>query len=250
MANDDIWKGIGQTDGTQAQSFEFLLAFFLPAPLGRVVTADIVDVNPAFTAKNRARNTYGAKGQDRSTKYADNLVLTWSHEIVRDQNGQFQPELKALLKIARALGADNRCRIQSFDALGGDDAYDATYALAQTRNGTGWDDATWIAFTATQYAPTGAGWVTNPVLTGNVPLIRRISPTAAVAGSTVYLEGDNFTGVTTGGVKFGATAATNIVVINDELISCTVPAGSAGTVQVTVTSPIGTSANFAYTRGA
>lgn len=248
MANNAVWDAIAQTEGAPANSFEFLLEFFLPAPLGRVRTADITDVAPAFTAKNRARNTYAAKGADAALKYGDNLVLSWSHEIVRDANFQYQPELKALLKIARAKGTDNLVRILGYDALGGDDAFDGVFSLAWTRNGTGWDDATWINFTATQYRFNG--WVTNPVLAGNVPLLQDVKPSGAAAGATFYVEGTAFTGVTTGGVKVGATAATNIVVVNDRIISATMPAGSAGATTVTVTNPAGTSAAFPYTRGA
>lgn len=246
MANRDVWDAVQQTDGTQAQSFEFLLAAFLGGVRKQLV--DITDVNPAFTAKTRARNTYAAKGVDAALKYGENLVLSWSHEPVRDGNGLFQAELNQLLQVTRKKGADNLIRLQAYDALGADYAFDGLFSLSVTRNGTGWDDATWFNFTATQYRFNG--WITNPVLTGNVPNVTLVSPANAVAGSTFYVQGSGFTGVATGGVKVGTATATNIVVVNDGLISATMPAGTAGATTVTVTSPAGAGNAFPYTRGA
>ena len=63
------------------------------------------------------------------------------------------------------------------------------------------------------------------------------------------IKGSGFTGATA--VDFGGDAATNVVVDNDSLMTCASPAGS-GTVDVTVTTPAGTSAlssadRFTYT---
>ncbi len=74
-----------------------------------------------------------------------------------------------------------------------------------------------------------------------------------VGGTAVTITGTGFTGAT--GVKFGATsvAAGAFTVINDTTITCTSPAGTAGTVDVTVTTSGGTSAinspadQFTYT---
>ncbi|CAB4874858.1 unannotated protein [freshwater metagenome] len=73
-------------------------------------------------------------------------------------------------------------------------------------------------------------------------------PTAA--GTAVTLVGTGFTGAT--GVKFGTVAATNVSVVSDTQITATAPAGSAGTPNVTVTTPGGTSVaangnKYAYT---
>jgi hypothetical protein len=75
-------------------------------------------------------------------------------------------------------------------------------------------------------------------------------PTGTAAGGTpVTITGTGFTGATT--VDFGTTAATHFVVVNDTEITADSPAGT-GTVNVTVTTPIGTSATspadqFTYT---
>ena len=79
-------------------------------------------------------------------------------------------------------------------------------------------------------------------------LENRITPTTvtgltptfgpAAGGTSVAITGTGFTGATE--VDFGTTAATNLVVVNDTSLTVDSPAGT-GTVDVTVTSPGGTS---------
>ncbi|MFY9908302.1 MAG: IPT/TIG domain-containing protein, partial [Candidatus Sulfotelmatobacter sp.] len=67
------------------------------------------------------------------------------------------------------------------------------------------------------------------------PSVTSISPNSGVVagGTAVTITGTNFaTGAT---VKFGANAATNVVVVSSTSITATTPAGSAGAVTVTVT---------------
>ena len=54
------------------------------------------------------------------------------------------------------------------------------------------------------------------------------------------ITGTNLTGATA--VSFGGTAATSVVVVNATTITCNSPAHAAGMVDVTVTTPGGTSA--------
>ena len=73
------------------------------------------------------------------------------------------------------------------------------------------------------------------------PTITSISPTSGptTGGTAVTLTGTNLTDVTA--VKFGATAAMSYIVNSATQITAIAPAGSAGTVDVTVTTPGGTS---------
>jgi len=87
----------------------------------------------------------------------------------------------------------------------------------------------------------------------SAPIVSAISPTsgAAAGGTVVTITGVNFTGATA--LKFG-TAAASFSVASATQISATAPAGSAGTVDVTVTVPTGTSVpsaadRFTYTTG-
>jgi len=85
------------------------------------------------------------------------------------------------------------------------------------------------------------------------PVVAGISPNTgpAAGGTSVTIAGIGFTGATA--VTFGGTAATAVVVVNSYTITATSPAKAAGTYDVRVTTPIGTSAvqtgtadNFVY----
>jgi hypothetical protein len=86
------------------------------------------------------------------------------------------------------------------------------------------------------------------------PIVVGVSPATGLAagGTAVTISGAGFTGATA--VTFGGTAATAVVVVNTNTITATTPAKAAGTYDVRVTTPKGTSAiqpgaadNFVYT---
>src|SRR6202034_3758070 len=74
------------------------------------------------------------------------------------------------------------------------------------------------------------------------PTVTGVSPTAGPlgGGTSVTIAGTGLTGAR--GVKFGGTAATSFTVNSATRITATSPAGSAGAVDVRVTTPGGTSA--------
>ena len=80
------------------------------------------------------------------------------------------------------------------------------------------------------------------------PTITSVSPASGPTGggTTVTITGTGFTGATA--VKFGATNASGFTVNSATQITATAPAGSAGTVDVTVTTAGGTSATGAADR--
>ena len=92
------------------------------------------------------------------------------------------------------------------------------------------------------------GVIRWPIASTAKPIIVGVGPASAKATELVTITGHFFNDATS--VKFGATNATNFAVVADNRIIATVPAGSAGSVNITVTNPIGASDNFAYTRGA
>ncbi len=84
-----------------------------------------------------------------------------------------------------------------------------------------------------------------------VPTVTGVSPaySSTAGGSTVTVTGTNLTGATA--VRFGSTAGSIVSVNSSTSISVSVPAHAAGTVDVTVVTPAGTSAtssadSFAY----
>jgi autotransporter passenger strand-loop-strand repeat protein len=101
---------------------------------------------------------------------------------------------------------------------------------------------------AVTYADGNTSAWSNPVTvtvgntTTSAPTVTKVAPASgpAAGGSTVTITGTNFTGATK--VLFGSTPATNFTVVSATQISATEPAGTAGqTVDITVTSPSGTS---------
>jgi len=125
-----------------------------------------------------------------------------------------------------------------------------TQITAQSPPGTATADVT--VTTAVGTSATVAADVFTYQSTGTgAPVVTAISPTSgsAAGGDTVTLTGTGFTGATT--VGFGTTGATQLTVDSDTQITTVSPAGT-GTVDVTVTTPAGTSATgpadeFGYT---
>ena len=75
-----------------------------------------------------------------------------------------------------------------------------------------------------------------------VPTVTGLSPTSgpAAGGTSVTIAGSGFASGDT--VSFGANAGTSVVVNSASSITVTSPAGSVGTVDVTVITPVGTTA--------
>lgn len=87
-----------------------------------------------------------------------------------------------------------------------------------------------------------AGFFVNPQLSMAQPIVTSISPNVGPLGGVfiVTISGSGFTGVTS--VHFGATLSPAVGAYSDSTIQATAPAELAGTVDVTVTTPLGTSA--------
>jgi hypothetical protein len=105
-----------------------------------------------------------------------------------------------------------------------------------------------LHFTATNTVSSAAQTFTLSV----APAVTGLSPTSGTAsgGTSVTITGAGFTGATA--VDFGTTAATSFTVGNGTTITAVSPAGTAGVVDVTVTTPGGKSATstadkFTYT---
>jgi len=87
----------------------------------------------------------------------------------------------------------------------------------------------------------GAGAVIFPQPAA-APVVSGVSPSSgpAAGGTLVTVSGSGFTGAAA--VDFGGTAAASFWVVSDSQLAAVSPAGSPGTVDVTVTTPDGTSA--------
>jgi uncharacterized repeat protein (TIGR02543 family) len=108
--------------------------------------------------------------------------------------------------------------------------------------GTSYADGATYPFSAavTLYAqwtanPAGGGSTTSPPeVTGMSPVFGSTS-----GGTRLTITGTNFAGATV--VDFGAADGINVIVVNSTTITATSPAGTAGLVNVTITTPGGTS---------
>jgi hypothetical protein len=108
-------------------------------------------------------------------------------------------------------------------------------ALAPATGTAGTVDVTVVTSGGTSPTSTADDYtyLASPTVTGIEP------PAGPVAGaSAVAIVGTGFQGVTS--VHFGSVVATNLTIINPDLLTATAPAGT-GLVHVTVTSPGGTS---------
>jgi IPT/TIG domain-containing protein len=87
--------------------------------------------------------------------------------------------------------------------------------------------------------PAGGGPANGTAAT---PTVTGVSPASgsAAGGDTVTVTGTGLTGAS--GVSFGTVAASNLAVASDTQLTVTSPSAAAGTVDVTVTTPAGTSA--------
>lgn len=86
----------------------------------------------------------------------------------------------------------------------------------------------------------GQGASVTLILRGlDVPTVSSISPSHGPidGGDSVTIVGTHFTGAT--GVTIGGVACTSVVVVDDQTITCVVPAGTVGNKTVTVTTPSG-----------
>jgi len=79
------------------------------------------------------------------------------------------------------------------------------------------------------------------------PTISAATPSGATANSNITITGTNFVDVTQ--VTVGGTAVVMFKVNSPTSIIATVPAGTAGTAPIVVTTLTGSSAGFTYTRG-
>jgi hypothetical protein len=104
--------------------------------------------------------------------------------------------------------------------------------------------ATMVDVTVT--TPAGTSVATNAskfsYLAPSAPVVKAVIENRGPAGggTTVNLVGSGFTGATA--VKFGANSGTAISVGDDGRLSVTSPPGAVGTVDISITTPVGTSA--------
>ena len=139
--------------------------------------------------------------------------------------------------------------IRWFDRYHGSETGEGYASVKWEPQGGGATDLETANFTLTGQGKLGTISGGNPY--NVVPTITSALPSGAGTGATVTIVGTQFWGLSgAAAVKFGATNATSYIVISETEVRAVMPAGSAGSANITVTNPVGTSTAFTYTRGA
>lgn len=209
--------------------------------------------SPSYPATETDASTYDDLGADNSEVTGRSFNTSFTVQANRSlTTGQYLPEVEALMAAAKAIGEAAVIEVRwyhkpEFGTPNPSDAGRAYVTVSISRQNTGNADNEVLSVTLTgkgKFTPIEnpfAGWdVTDPVLSS-------ITPPDAEAGELVTISGSGLLGATA--VAFGATPAEEFVVANAATIIAAVPTGSAGTVNVTVTTAGGTSNALPYTRG-
>lgn len=165
-------------------------------------------------------------------------------------SGMYLPEIEALIAAGRTKGDAAVLDIRFYHkpevgTPNPDDAGRAFVTVELSRNNTGNSETEILGVTLTgkgEYSPIAnpfAGW------TALAPVITDVDPDSAAAGELMTITGTSLLGATA--VKFGTTNA-EFEVFNGSTIVAVMPTGTAGPVNLTVVTPVGTSAAVSVTR--
>ena len=93
-------------------------------------------------------------------------------------------------------------------------------------------------------APSNEASATPFATTTSAPTVTSVSPNSGTTagGTSVTITGTGFSAASDYSVEFGNTPGTNMAVVSSTLVTVTSPAGSAGTVDVTIVTSLGRSA--------
>lgn len=236
---------VAPTQGDNGNSFEWIwdIATDKSNPVWLNVP-DITGLNPSAPPKQKDDTTYANKGQTSQAKTGEDWTMQVQVKGVKDETGEFQPELVALINAADGSGDDNVIGYRYYHATSSVLAYQGTAGVEWTRANTDNDSIEFFSFTLT-----GKGdrhKIANPAVQPQAPLIATALPSGAGEGDLVTIGGSGFSGATA--VKFGADSVADFTIVNDNHVVAVMPSGAAGSAPVTVTTAAGTSNAKAYTR--
>ena len=250
MADTTLYDTTVQTDGTLALAHEQILRLKRNGNFENV-TGDCNNILDTRTPVKSARENYGNKARDASSKLADNHVITFDAEAVRDNTGAIaQPWLVPLLNIAKATGSGNKIDAQLFDAkdpaLG---AIEGTFTVEVAPLKTGYADSGGYKFTLT-----GDGVIrdiASPIGGSGVPIIASVLPLNQGAGSNIYVRGSNvsaITAATVGGVTVPLVGGISQIPGETNIVVLELPAGTAGSAPIVLTNAAGAGVAYPYVR--
>ncbi|WP_084546430.1 phage tail tube protein [Glycomyces arizonensis] len=210
------------------------------------------EFTPSTEPTDQEDNDYESDGWGGSTR----TMLVWgiegniSHR--KDTSTHVENAVHAKLRLAATAidPEDGVIHMRWFDKNGSVEAYEGYGLITWAPDGGGMADLERVSITVTPSATSPAlVTIANPVNASPVPIVSTASPSsgAAAGGELVTITGAHFTGASA--VTFDAVAAEDFAVISDTKISAITPAGSAGAVDVVVTTTNGasTTGTDAYT---
>ncbi|ERG63540.1 hypothetical protein L332_03620 [Agrococcus pavilionensis RW1] len=216
----------------------------------------ISNFNPTPTPRTQDAQTYDDLGADNQDVTGWSFALAFNVQVNRlVSTGLYLPEIEALLARTEpdATGelATIEVRWYHKPAQGTPNPNDArqglaTVATSRVNTGPAGEIET-LSVTLTGKGP--AQKITNPFTgwgTTASPTVQSVLPPGEGANELVTITGSNLLGATA--VTFGGTAATDFTVVSATTIVASLPAGSAGSAPVVVTTPAGPSPAAAYTR--
>ena len=200
------------------------------------VTATFTTSDPNYTSPVSGTATF-------TIGPATPVVHTVNENTTYDGSPQSYPQLGSDVSVTGVSSGTDQTPSGNFSysysssALG----YGPT-ATAPTLPGTYKITVTFTSSDTNYFSATG-----TPTFTIILPSVT-VSPTAGsqIGGTSVTITGTDFVGVSA--VKFGSTAATSFTVDSATQITAISPAETAGTIDVTVTTPLGTSSTSSLDR--
>lgn len=208
---------------------------------------------PTFPKVTQDAATYddrGAPNEDISGRgFATAFTVQANRSVT---TGLYLPEVEAIVTASRSKGEAAVLDVRFYHKPEAGtphptDAGRAFVTVEATRQNTGNAEIDVISVSLAgkgEYEPIEnpfTGWDDAPA-----PAISAITPPAAGEDDQILITGTGFLGATA--VKFGAVDATAFTVVAQSTIVATLPVGAAGSVNITVVTPVGTSPVRAYTR--
>lgn len=217
------------------------------APTSWVNLKGINDLNPAISPTLVGSDDYDSNGFSSFEKTMQGWVLTIK-ALRKTVAGVFDAGQELVRAAQLGFGDAARVNVRWYDRNGAPEAFSGLAVVGYSASKTGVADLDEVTITLTGDGILSA--ISNPWNVAAIPVITGITPSGKAAGGAVAIQGANFTGtVPTTGVKFAGTNATSFDVINDNLITAVLPAGSGGLITVLVTNAAGGSvATNNYTR--
>lgn len=141
------------TEGSVANSYELCLDIntgTVAAPVWANIP-DVTGIAPQGTPRMADAGTYAHHGQNAQSKIGEDFTFDFQVSAIRDETGEFQSYLVALLAAAapETRGQDAVKAFRYYDELGASYAFEFSGTVQESRTNTGNADPGFFSFTVT-----------------------------------------------------------------------------------------------------